>query len=87
MRGKSSEGARVDESTNVGVDQDGAWSLKIHLHSSSIPFHGTCKIQSYIEYKQECFFMKPKNVCTAETYLCNILRAESGLHSHIFMSI
>ena len=40
--GEGGEGAHVDERTDVGVHQDGAGRLKVHVHPSSVPLHGPC---------------------------------------------
>lgn len=37
------EGAHVDESPDIGVDQDRAGRLKVHLHPASAPLHGPCR--------------------------------------------
>lgn len=46
--GEGWEGPHVDESSNVGVDQDGAWCFKVYIHPSSTPFHGPCHKTTYI---------------------------------------
>lgn len=40
--GESREGANIDEGSDVGVDQNGAWRLEVHIHPISTPFHRSC---------------------------------------------
>lgn len=51
MRWESSKCACVDESANVGVDQNGARSFEIHLYTSSVPLHWTYEYSSALSLK------------------------------------
>lgn len=37
------EGPHIDEGSDVGVDQDGAWGFKVHIHPSPTPPYGPCQ--------------------------------------------